>query len=82
MMATAFSNFSPVDTELGYHCASLGKKSLFRSATSMHLRFFKRAEQITMSALEARTLLPFAFLLMLAFLVALAWDGFSVRGNF
>src|SRR6476619_7795377 len=43
----------------------------------MHLRFFKRAEQITMSALEARTLLPFAFLLMLAFLVALAWDGFS-----
>ncbi len=43
----------------------------------MYLRFFKRAEQITTSALEARTLLPFAFLLMLAFLVALAWDGFS-----
>lgn len=43
----------------------------------MYLTFFKRAKKITMSALEARTLLPFAFLLMLAFLVALAWDGFS-----
>ena len=43
----------------------------------MYLRIYKQAKQITTSALEARTLLPFAFLLMLAFLVALAWDGFS-----
>jgi len=29
------------------------------------------------SALDARKLLPFAFVLMLAFLVAMAWDSFS-----
>lgn len=29
------------------------------------------------SAIEARKLLPFAFILMLAFLVVMAWDGFS-----
>jgi hypothetical protein len=42
----------------------------------MYLNIFGRIKRFTMSALEARTLLPFAFLLMLAFLVALAWDGF------
>jgi len=43
----------------------------------MYLNIFGRVKRFTLSALEARTLLPFAFLLMLAFLVALAWDGFS-----
>ena len=43
----------------------------------MYLNIFGRIKRFTLSALEARTLLPFAFLLMLAFLVALAWDGFS-----
>ena len=32
---------------------------------------------VLQSALDARRLLPFAFILMLAFLVAMAWDSFS-----
>ncbi len=34
-------------------------------------------KKVLTSALDARKLLPFAFILMLAFLVALAWGGFS-----
>jgi diguanylate cyclase (GGDEF)-like protein len=33
------------------------------------------------SAIEARTLLPFAFFLMLAFLGVMAWDGFASTGE-
>jgi diguanylate cyclase (GGDEF)-like protein len=35
------------------------------------------SKNILKSALDARKLLPFAFILMLAFLVAMAWDSFS-----
>ncbi len=34
-------------------------------------------KSVLQSALDARRLLPFAFILMLAFLVAMAWDSFS-----
>src|SRR5215472_319263 len=34
-------------------------------------------KNVLSSALDARKLLPFAFLLMLGFLVAMAWDSFS-----
>lgn len=34
-------------------------------------------KNVLKSALDARRLLPFAFILMLAFLVAMAWDSFS-----
>jgi diguanylate cyclase (GGDEF)-like protein len=34
-------------------------------------------KSVLTSAIDARKLLPFAFILMLAFLVALAWSGFS-----
>lgn len=37
--------------------------------------------KVLKSAIEARTLLPFAFILMLAFLVAMAWDGFASTGE-
>jgi diguanylate cyclase (GGDEF)-like protein len=35
------------------------------------------SKNVLKSALDARKLLPFAFVLMLAFLVAMAWDSFS-----
>jgi diguanylate cyclase (GGDEF)-like protein len=35
------------------------------------------SKNVLKSALDARKLLPFAFILMLAFLVAMAWDSFS-----
>ena len=35
------------------------------------------SKNVLKSALDARKLLPFAFLLMLIFLVAMAWDSFS-----
>jgi diguanylate cyclase (GGDEF)-like protein len=37
----------------------------------------KNGKNVLSSALDARKLLPFAFVLMLAFLVAMAWDSFS-----
>ncbi|HKV91131.1 MAG TPA: diguanylate cyclase [Candidatus Angelobacter sp.] len=37
----------------------------------------KSGKNVLSSALDARKLLPFAFLLMLGFLVAMAWDSFS-----
>jgi diguanylate cyclase (GGDEF)-like protein len=43
------------------------------------MRFYLKdsGKNVLSSALDARKLLPFAFLLMLAFLVAMAWDSFS-----
>jgi hypothetical protein len=38
-------------------------------------------KRVLKSAIEARTLLPIAFILMLAFLVAMAWDGFASTGE-
>ncbi|HEU4414108.1 MAG TPA: diguanylate cyclase [Candidatus Angelobacter sp.] len=37
----------------------------------------QNGKNVLSSALDARKLLPFAFMLMLAFLVAMAWDSFS-----
>jgi diguanylate cyclase (GGDEF)-like protein len=38
---------------------------------------FGQMKKVLTSAIDARKLLPFAFILMLGFLVALAWSGFS-----
>lgn len=43
----------------------------------MSLLSVGRMKRLFKSALDARKLLPFAFIVMLAFLVALAWSGFS-----
>jgi len=43
----------------------------------MRVHFKGSGKNVLKSALEARRLLPFAFILMLAFLVAMAWDSFS-----
>ncbi len=43
----------------------------------MRLSLQKSGQNVLRSALDARKLLPFAFVLMLAFLVAMAWDSFS-----
>src|SRR5215469_2938967 len=37
----------------------------------------RNVRSVLKSAVDARKVLPFAFVLMLAFLVAMAWDGFS-----
>ena len=37
----------------------------------------RNVRNVLKSAVDARKVLPFAFVLMLAFLVAMAWDGFS-----
>ena len=43
----------------------------------MSFYFKGSSKNVLKSALDARKLLPFAFILMLAFLVAMAWDSFS-----
>ena len=43
----------------------------------MHFYLKNSGKNVLSSALDARRLLPFAFILMLAFLVAMAWDSFS-----
>ena len=43
----------------------------------MRVQLKSSGKDVLKSALDARRLLPFAFLLMLAFLVAMAWDSFS-----
>ena len=43
----------------------------------MPLYLKSSSKNVLRSALDARKLLPFAFMLMLAFLVAMAWDSFS-----
>ncbi len=43
----------------------------------MPLYLKSSGKNVLRSALDARKLLPFAFMLMLAFLVAMAWDSFS-----
>lgn len=43
----------------------------------MHDYLKSGGKNVLSSALDARKLLPFAFVLMLAFLVAMAWDSFS-----
>src|SRR5712671_875992 len=43
----------------------------------MRVHFKGSGKNVLKSALDARRLLPFAFILMLAFLVAMAWDSFS-----
>lgn len=43
----------------------------------MRLFLGNSGKNVLSSALDARKLLPFAFVLMLAFLVAMAWDSFS-----
>src|SRR5947209_11341668 len=58
-----------------YHCANSPKKS--RGRRPMRLALQKSGKNVLSSALDARKLLPFAFILMLAFLVAMAWDSFS-----
>jgi diguanylate cyclase (GGDEF)-like protein len=47
--------------------------------TARGLKMFTvaRIKTALIGVLDARTLLPFAFMLMLAFLVAMAWDGYS-----
>jgi diguanylate cyclase (GGDEF)-like protein len=58
-----------------YHCANSPKK-LARMGT-MRLSLQNSGKSVLSSALDARKLLPFAFMLMMAFLVAMAWDSFS-----
>jgi diguanylate cyclase (GGDEF)-like protein len=43
----------------------------------MRVHLKSSGKNVLQSALDARRLLPFAFVLMLAFLVAMAWDSFS-----
>src|SRR5579864_6001139 len=43
----------------------------------MRVTLKNSGKSVLQSALDARRLLPFAFILMLAFLVAMAWDSFS-----
>ncbi|HZE24627.1 MAG TPA: diguanylate cyclase, partial [Blattabacteriaceae bacterium] len=43
----------------------------------MRVQLRNSGKNVLQSALDARRLLPFAFILMLAFLVAMAWDSFS-----
>lgn len=43
----------------------------------MFLTSLRHLRHVLRSAIEARKLLPFAFILMLAFLVVLAWEGFA-----
>jgi diguanylate cyclase (GGDEF)-like protein len=43
----------------------------------MRVHLKSSGKNVLQSALDARKLLPFAFILMLAFLVAMAWDSFS-----
>jgi len=47
------------------------------SSKSLRILPVARIRTALIGVLDARTLLPFAFLLMLAFLVAMAWDGYS-----
>ena len=43
----------------------------------MRVHLKSGGKNVLRSALDAGKLLPFAFVLMLAFLVAMAWDSFS-----
>src|SRR5436309_12835082 len=53
------------------------KFTLPGSESPMRVQFKSSGKNVLQSALDARRLLPFAFILMLAFLVAMAWDSFS-----
>ncbi|MGZ7060692.1 MAG: hypothetical protein ACXVJU_15510, partial [Candidatus Angelobacter sp.] len=43
----------------------------------MRVRLKSSGKDVLRSALDARRLLPFAFILIVGFLVAMAWDSFS-----
>src|ERR1051326_8819532 len=75
MMATARSNFAPVSTKV---MLSLPKFPTNSFARMEEMRFFlTNGRNVLSGALDARKLLPFAFILMLAFLVAMALDSMS-----
>jgi diguanylate cyclase (GGDEF)-like protein len=76
-METACSNFAPVDTKVMYHCRDFPQKLLSGIESPMRMYLKSSGKNVLSSALDAGKLLPFAFVLMLAFLVAMAWDSFS-----
>src|ERR1051326_3040710 len=79
MMATARSNFAPVSTKV---MLSLPKFPTNSFARMEEMRFFlTNGRNVLSSALDARKLLPFAFILMLLFLVAMALDSRSRTGE-
>jgi len=89
MMDTAFSNFSPVDTDLCIisallfgnfaHPVTLTEMYFsMGSALLIKLRIgIQNLGKLLKNAEDARKVLPIAFLLMLTFLAFMAWDGIS-----
>src|SRR5689334_8566348 len=76
MMVTARSNFAPVSTKVMLSLPKFPTNS-FARVEEMRLFFSKNGRNVFSSALDARKLLPFAFILMLLFLVAMALDSRS-----
>src|ERR1051326_7790203 len=79
MMATARSNFAPVSTKVMLSLPKFPTNS-FARMEEMHF-FLTNGRNVLSSALDARKLLPFAFILMLLFLVAMALDSRSRTGE-
>src|SRR3981081_1092805 len=73
----ARSNFAPVDIKVMYHCGDFPQTITLPESCPMRVEFKSSGKNALRSVLDARRLLPLAFVLMLAFLVAMAWDSFS-----
>ncbi|HYX54274.1 MAG TPA: hypothetical protein VE783_12535, partial [Candidatus Limnocylindrales bacterium] len=52
-----------------------------KSGTVKLSQFLARPRDLLLNALEARKLLPIAFLMMLGFLILLAWNGYTTTSE-